>query len=215
MCSTNTETSEEIKKNGFEFLKLDYEQGMLSVKQCHDQKLAYQKFYIAIVSAIFIVSVYVHRLMSTDGSSEAMDTLSDSVSNIDSIVGAAFIFAGTIGYIVVKNLSHIRINAVFYSNAVVDIRKLFIKNLELKNYPDVEFANAGDRKSADYITIILCSFINMGLLNSGVAILLNGSSVKQMALNITMMSIFYLFFHYVGVERTLNSGMKTSWRVNS
>jgi len=216
MCSANEDTSKEIRDNGFEFLKLDYEQGMLSVKQCHDQKLAYQKFYIAIVSAIIIISLYVQRIIAKEsdviesGSSQIIQT-----NDIDSVIGIAFIFAGIIGFIVVKNLAHIRINAVFYSNAVVDLRKLFIKALSLENYPDVEFANANDRRSADYITIILCSLLNLCFLDFGLMVLFGSLDKSQTIFNLIFMSLFYILFHFVGVERILSRGMRSKWEKKS
>lgn len=219
MCTSSDKTKLQIEENGFEFLKLDYEQGMLAVKQCHDQKLSYQKFYIAIVSAIVIVSVFIQRIMNIGGSATneagADTSFIDQIVQVDGLIGITFVFAGVIGYTVVKNLAHIRINAVFYSNAVVDIRHMIIKVLELKEYPDLQFSRSNDRKSADYVTIMLCSLTNLVLINVGVILIMGDEALRQVLFDISVTSVLYVFFHFVGVERTLARGIKTQWNAGS
>ncbi len=184
-------------------MKLDYEQGTLSIRQCHEQKLAYQKFYISIVSAILIIIIYVDRSLL-----KGEESIAGNVINGDYLIGTSFIFAALIGAIVVKNLAHIRINVVFYNNAVVNIRQFFISNLKLNNYPAIKPSSSSDRKSADYITIVLCSFINLILFGLGVFAISKEfeSNIIQIIFYI-MALVIYIAFHIYGIEKILNEGI--------
>ena len=204
MCSKKSTTKKEITEKDFEFLKLDYEQGTLSARQCHDQKLAYQRFYIAMVSAILAIIIYINRLFLTE---ESMKSDCENVINQDSLIGLPFIFAAIIGAIVVKNLAQIRVNTVFYSNAVINIRKLFIKTLNLSSYPDIDLSDSADRKSSDYIAILLFNIVNSFLFVFGVFIILKEFNIIQTIAFILAAFILCISFHFYWIEKALSAGI--------
>ena len=204
MCSKKSTTKKEITKEDFEFLKLDYEQGTLSARQCHDQKLAYQRFYIAMVSAILTVILYFDRLFLTE---ERIKPLGENIINQNSLMGLLFIFAAIIGAIVVKNLVQIRLNTVFYGNAVINIRKLFINTLNLSGYPDIDLSDSADRKSSDYIAILLFNIINSFLFVFGVFIILQAFNISQIIAFILAAVILCIFFHFYYIEKALSAGI--------
>ena len=204
MRSKKSTTKKEITEKDFEFLKLDYEQGTLSARQCHDQKLAYQRFYIAMVSAILAIIIYINRLFLTE---ESMKSDCENVINQDSLIGLSFIFAAIIGAIVVKNLAQIRVNTVFYGNAVINIRKLFINTLNLSGYPDIDLSDSADRKSSDYIAILLFNIINLFLFVFGVFIILKELNIIQIIAFILAAVILCIFFHFYWIEKALSAGI--------
>ena len=204
MCSKKLKTKKEINGKDFEFLKLDYEQGTLSARQCHDQKLAYQRFYIAMVSAILAIIIYFDRLFLTE---ERIKSAGENIINQNSLIGLSFIFAAIIGAIVVKNLAQIRVNTVFYGNAVINIRKLFINTLNLSDYPDIDFSDSADRKSSDYIAILLFNMINSFLFVFGVFIILKEFNISQVIEFISATIILCIFFHFYCIEKALSAGI--------
>ncbi len=188
---------------------LDYREGLQIVKQCHEQKQVYQKFYIGLISAIVVVTIFIQKITYTPKNNEIISLLL-----VDKITAIGFLIATVIGFIIIKNLTQIRINAVFYNNAITDIRRLYINILELKKYPDVKFAIPNDRKSADYITVLLCSLVNLIMLNAGILSLI-GDNLGIVVLNMGIVSIVYVFFHYIGIEKTLSKGIDTNWKQNN
>lgn len=204
MCSKNQQPKKEITEKDFEFLKLDYEQGTLSTRQCHDQKLAYQRFYIAMVSAILAIIIYFEKLFLTE---ERIKSAGENLINQNILIGLSFIFAAIIGAIVVKNLAQIRVNTVFYNNAVINIRKLFINTLNLSGYPDINFSDSADRKSSDYIAILLFDTINSFLFIFGVFIILKEFNINQIIEFILAAAILCISFHFYCIEKALSEGI--------
>ena len=204
MCSKKSTTKKEITEKDFEFLKLDYEQGTLSMRQCHDQKLAYQRFYIAMVSAILAIIIYFDRLFLTE---EKIKIAGENIINQNSLIGLSFIFAAITGAIVVKNLVQIRVNTVFFNNSVINIRKLFINTLNLSSYPDIDLSDSADRKSSVYIAILLFNIINLFLFVFGVFIILKAFKISHTIEVILAAFIFCIVFHIYCIEKALNAGI--------
>lgn len=188
----------ELHARSHDFFKLDYEKSLEIIKQLHEQKLNYQKFYVSLAASIVALSILILRL-----------TPSSVIKGLptDNLVGIIFVLSGIIGYIVIRNLTSIRCNEVFFNNLIIELRRIYIKGLGLQNYANLRFAVANDRRSADYISIIGCSLINLFMLLIGVFLIFANENPIQLGFSVGAISAVYVGLHIYTIEKSLSGGV--------
>ena len=199
MCQVPEDIEHELHNRSHEFFKLDYEQSLEIIRQLHDQKLNYQKFYVSLAASIVTLSILIFRFTPT-GTLKGIST--------DNLVGVLFILSGIIGYIVIRNLTSIRCNEVFFNNLVIDLRRIYIKGLNISNYANLKFAISGDRRSADYISILGCSVINFFMLQIGLLLVFTNVNAIQLSFSVGAISVIYILLHILTVEKVLSGGVR-------
>ncbi len=192
---------EDTTGNILDLYKLDYEKGVENALKLESTKLAYQKFFITMVTAIGSISIALLKLNFFEKNN------SSSFLTIESLIGTLLILSSVIGYIIIRNLVSVRRQAVWFNNAIIILRSELLKKYGLTNQlPELKAVPKNSKDSADYITIILCSFINLTLLISGVILLiemLTPLSILATAFPITITAILYFSIHYHTVEKLL------------
>ncbi len=199
MCEVPEDIENELHNRSHEFFKLDYEQSLEIIRQLHDQKLSYQKFYVSLAVSIVTLSILIFRFTPT-GTAKGIST--------DNLVGVLFVLSGMIGYIVIRNLTSIRCNEVFFNNLVIDLRRIYIKGLNIGNYANLKFAISDDRGSADYISILGCSAINFFMLLIGLLLIFSNGNPIQLSFSVGVVSFMYLLLHIFTIEKALSSGVR-------
>jgi hypothetical protein len=202
--NTIEETQEKNGRSIFSFFKLEYEKSLDVALKLEQTKLTYQRFYIQVVSLIGAISIAFLKLKIFDNS--------NPVVTIEGLIGLLLIFSSVLGYAIIRNLVSIRRQCVFFNNTIIFLRREVIRRLEVKiNTPTLIPVAANDRKSADYITIILYSFVNLFMLSCGFALLLKDVAITPYvdAILFTCISIIYLILHYFTIERSLQIGLNT------
>lgn len=206
MCKVPENIEHELHNRSHEFFKLDYEQALEIIRQLHDQKLSYQKFYVSLAASIVTLSILIFRFPPA-GTLKGLST--------DNLAGALFILSGIIGYIVIRNLTSIRCNEVFFNNLIIDLRRIYIKGLNISNYANLKFATSADRHSADYISILGCSVINFLMLQIGLLLVFTNGNAIKLSFSVGGIFILYVLFHILTVEKALTGGIDPETDPNS
>ena len=182
--------------------KLDYEKSVeISVKLEHS-KLSYQKFYISMVSVIGTISIGFLKLN--------IFKANESVGTIENLIGCLLLFSSILGYAIIRNLVSLRRQCIHFNNAIIYLREQLINNLHLEmKYPSLKKVPANHLHSADYITILLCSIINLSMLAGGLMLLLNLPSIKPIPLTLILVTVFalYAFIHNQTIEKVLRTDL--------
>ncbi|WJJ96530.1 hypothetical protein [Algibacter luteus] len=186
-----------ILKNAIEFYKMDYEKGIETALKLEQTKLTYQRYFISLVTAIGTISV---AFLKSEFLKE------ESSLTIESLIGLLLVFSTILGYILIRNLVSIRRQAVFFNNAIIYLRNKLIAEFKLANeFPQMKEVPENHKHSADYITILLCSFMNLVMLVSGTILLfgLNGIASIPLALTMVGVVLFYVLVHIYTIEKIL------------
>ena len=199
MSQSSKDIEHDFDDRSHDFFKLDYEKSLEIIKQLHEQKITYQKFYVSLAASIVTLSILIFRL-----------TPSGQVKGIytDNLVGLLFILSGVIGYIAIKNLVSIRCNEIFFNNLIIGIRRIHIRELKLTNYANLKFVCANDRRSADYISILGCGIINLFMLIIGMLLVFPNGNPIQLAVVIGLVAIVYGVLHAFSIEKVLSHGIQ-------
>jgi len=188
---------EKILKNAIEFYKMDYGKGIDTALKLEQTKLTYQRYFISLVTAIGTISV---AFLKSEFLKEK------SSLTIESLIGLLLIFSTILGYILIRNLVSIRRQAVWFNNAIIYLRSRLIAEFELTSeFPQMKEVPENHKHSADYITILLCSFMNLIMLASGTILLFGLNEVASIPLAIAMVAVilFYVLVHYFTIEKIL------------
>lgn len=178
---------------------IDYEKSIEVSLKLEQAKLTYQRFYISLVSIIGTISIGFLKL-------NVFDT-NKSVANIEVLIGLLLIFSTILGYAVIQNLVSIRRQSCHFNNAIIYLRELLINKLSLDSqYPTLKKVPANHYNSADYITIILCSLVNLSMLICGTSLLFDLVKLQPLAYGFifTLVAVFYCTIHYYTIEKVLN-----------
>lgn len=184
-----------------DFIKLEYEKTIAIIERHNDQKLAYQKAYITLISIIGSVAIALLRFPSA---AENLTASQNSVLSLSSLVGLLLILTGILGFALIRNLASLRHGAVHWTHKMYLVRNLIIKELEMHDYPTFSLPKADNRKSTDYISLVTCSVVNALVLVCGVSSLFFQSSVIPNVVLIVGILIGYLIVHIYFVERLLS-----------
>ena len=188
--------------NRNKFLRLEYAKALDIVHRLHDVRMIYQKFYIALVASVITLSVVILQF-PPEPSTETSKILTDLL-NVHNLLGIFFLLSGSIGVVVVRNLASIRCNEVFYNNTVIYVRKLLLNSTDMGgSYPELNYAQAMDRRSADYQTICVCSGINFVLFFVGILFVFMELKGLQVAIVVVGTLMFYSAVHFILVERPM------------
>ena len=186
----------------FEFLKLDYEQGLQLLGDLQDHKIEYQKFFIAVVGVVGTVSVAMFNFVSA--SLRYTVTRSGLTVSAQEMIGLLLIVASFVAYFIVKNLSSIRVNEVFFNNAIQHVRQHCIRQFALgEDYPNIEKIEPLRRTSADYVTIIVCATINLIMLLCGFALLFPRLDGLGGVILLVLITLGYVLLYILTVEREM------------
>ncbi len=186
------------------FLKLDYDKLLQLIVNLHKHKVDYQKFYIAIVTVIGTVSIALINFYSQEGIE-----IKGASFKIENLIGLLLIISSTIGYAIIKNLVSIRKSEVYFNNSLIKMRGLLIKEFKLGDeFPQLDETSASERKSADYVTIITSSFINMLFWVFGICLLFSSIELFGLVFIICISSLFYIIIHLITVEKVLQKGLR-------
>jgi hypothetical protein len=189
----------------FEFIKLDYERGLEVIHQLHAHRLAYQKFYIALVGSVITASVLILRFVPQD--SDRLFGAIGEVITVQNLIGSLFLGAAIVGYIVVRNLAGVRVQEVFINNLILRLRQDYIGHLGLgRDYPNLQSTKPVDWRSGDYLTIWTCFIANVFLLNLAVLSWVGDGTSGGLVTASLLVSIFYFFVHLASVEAVLRRG---------
>jgi len=192
---------EKILKNAIEFYKMDYSKGIDTALKLEQTKLTYQRYFISLVTAIGTISV---AFLKSEFLKEK------SSLTIESLIGLLLIFSTILGYILIRNLVSIRRQAVWFNNAIIYLRSILIEKFELtKEFPQMKEVPENHKHSADYITILLCSFMNLVMLSSGTILLFGLNDVDSIPLAMVMVVVilFYVLIHYFTIEKILTTDL--------
>jgi hypothetical protein len=199
---------ESIKKddNALNFLKLDYERLLHLIGDLHKHKIDYQKFYIALVTVIGTVSIALVNYYS-----QKEIEIKGANFKIENLIGLLLIISSAIGYTIIKNLVSIRKSEVYFNNSLIYLRNILIKEFNLsKEYPQLDEANTSDRKSADYITIVISSLVNMLFWIFGIGLLFSTIDKFGFTFIICLSTVGYIIVHLTTIERELHKGLRKS-----
>lgn len=179
-----------------DFIKLEYESGITVIERLNNQKLSYQKLYIALITIIGSVSI---ALLKIQPQTENIGI------KITHLIGFLQLLTALLGFGVIRNMAAARRNAVFWTKNLIVIRSLITKQLQLpSHYPIGHAPNTGDRSSSDYITIITCSLVNLLLLISAVSFLFYIGGPLQLSVTAGISVALYAFIHFRLFECFLN-----------
>lgn len=192
-------SNDQQTNNLLELFKLDYEKSIDVSLRLEQTKLTYQRFYIALVSTIGTISVGFLKLkvFETNG----------SIATIEVLIGLLLVFSTVLGYTIIRNLVSIRRQCCYFNNTIIFLRSQLIETLGLSTqYPMLKRVPANHQHSADYITIVLCSAVNLFMLCCGFALLLNLTALTPLALAFCFVTICITYFlvHVFTIEKILN-----------
>lgn len=185
--------------NLLDLYTLDYEKAIDISLKLDQSKITYQRFYISLVSVIGTISIGFLKL-------NVFDT-NNSIVTIEVLIGLLLIFSSILGYTIIRNLVSIRRQCCYFNNAIIYLRSLLIEKLDLaKEYPVLKRVPGNHHHSADYITIILCSAVNLSMLCCGFSLLLELISLAPIASGflIGLISLSYILVHIFTIEKILN-----------
>lgn len=192
-------TSDDVR---FEFLKLDYEKGLQLLGDLQNHKIEYQKFFIAVVGVVGTVSVALFNFVSA--SKRYSVTRSGLTVSVQEMIGLLLVVASFVAYFIVKNLSSIRVNEVFFNNAIQHVRQHCIQRFSLgENYPNIERIEPLRRTSADYVTILVCAVINLIMLLCGFALLFPNLDGLGGVILLALTALVYLGVYLATIEREM------------
>lgn len=175
-----------------DFIKLEYESGITVIERLNNQKLSYQKLYIALITVIGSVSI---ALLKIQPQTESLGI------KITHLIGFLQLLTALLGFGVIRNMAAARKNAVFWTKNLIAVRSLITKQLKLpSNYPIGHAPKACDRSSSDYITIITCSLVNILLLVSAVSFLFYIGGPLQLSVTASISVALYAFIHFRCIE---------------
>jgi hypothetical protein len=184
-------------KKVIEFYKLDYAKGFETALKLEQTKLTYQRYFISLVTAIGTISV---AFLTSDFLNK-QDYLT-----VEMLIGLLLIFSTVLGYILVRNLVSLRRQAIWFNNAIIYLRGKLINEFGLADeFPQMKQVPENHKHSADYITILLCSFINLVMLVSGTVLLFNLSEMGKIAMTLIIIFVVfvYIFIHFITIEKIL------------
>lgn len=184
-----------------EFYKLDYEKGFETAIRLEETKLTYQRYYISLVTAIGTISVYFLT-------SEILKN--QEYFTVERLIGLLLVFSTILGYILVRNLVSIRRQAVWFNNVIILIRRKIIENLELTDeFRQLKEVPENHKHSADYITINLCSLLNLIMLVCGFSLLFDISSINPIAISFILLLVvlLYIIIHWFTIEKILTTNL--------
>lgn len=182
---------------------LDYEKSIDVSLKLEQTKLTYQRFYISLVSIIGTISIGFLKLNVFEANK--------SVANIEVLIGLLLIFSTILGYTIIRNLVSIRRQACHFNNAIIYLRDILIKKLSLDTeYPTLKKVPSNHRHSADYITILLCSLVNVSMLCCGCSLLFDLIKLQPVAYGLifTFITTAYSVIHYLTIERVLHMDLQ-------
>lgn len=191
--------SHKQQSNLIDLYSLDYEKSIDISLKLEQNKLTYQRFYISLVSIIGTISIGFLKL-------KVFDTGNSRIT-IESLIGLLLIFSTILGYTIIRNLVSIRRQCCYFNNAIIYLRELLIEKLDLhEKYPVLKKVPANHQHSADYITILLCSFVNLSMLCCGLALVLNLFSLLPIAMGLILavFALGYFLIHVYTIEKILN-----------
>jgi len=184
-----------------EFYKLDYAKGFETALKLEQTKLTYQRYFISLVTAIGTISV---AFLTSDFLNN------QDYFTVEMLIGLLLIFSTILGYILVRNLVSLRRQAVWFNNAIIYLRGKLINEFGLvEEFPQMKEVPENHKHSADYITIFLCSFINLVMLVSGTVLLFNLTEMESLPLSIIIVGVVlaYIFIHYFTIEKILTTDL--------
>ena len=180
-----------------EYCKMEYDKALDTSLKLEQAKLAYQRYFISLVVAVGTISITFLK----------SEFFKDNHNyTIENLIGLFLMFSTILGYIILRNLVSIRRQSIWFNNAIIYIRGRIINNLELsEEFPKLKEVSANDKHSADYITILLCSLINLIMWVSSFILLIGTDKIGAipLALSITVVVLIYVFLHYFTIEKML------------
>lgn len=201
--------------NTYDFFKIEYEKCLEIIHKLHEMRLSYQKFYVSIAGAIITIAVLVSRFVANDAKiqnvngSSGFEVLSHSVS-YEILLGFIFVISAIVGYFVVRNLISIRRNEVYWTNFAISLRRYIILSVKLPDsYPSLASSDPIDFYSADFQTIVACSFINLFIVLIGSALFMSGAETLHAILFVVPICVVFMYFHISSIrllKRPLNRG---------
>jgi hypothetical protein len=178
--------------NTSDFIKLEYESGITIIERLNNQKLSYQKLYIALITVIGSVSIALLKIQTT--------TNNVGIS-LQQLIGFLLLLIAILGFSVIRNMSAARRNSVFWAKNLKNIRFLIIQQLNLpQNYPMGHAPKASDRTSSDYITIFTCSIVNLFLLVASFTLLFYDRGPLQLSVTIVIVVVSYIFIYSIFID---------------
>lgn len=219
----------------FDYFKYEYEIVISMIDKLEEKKLQYQKFFATLVGIVGTASItllnYKSKIIET--SKAAASTLgqhSQALPNnqintskvigqniyivfdlfsLEQILGVLLIISSFFGYGIVRNLASARAFECFYANTAIRLRGLFIETFNIqRGFDNLSLLIPHDIHSSDYITIIICSFINFIMLSFGLFLVLGSSDMKIVGILYFLLSPLYFVFHFVTIERYLRRKLK-------
>jgi uncharacterized integral membrane protein len=196
--------SEQINITKEDLYKIDYEKALGILQSLSEQKLAYQKAYMALFSGSLVVTLAVARFSNTSGTNLSFF---GSQMTLETILGILFLFVGILGLVVVRNLTSIRVSEVFFNNTIIVLRNRLIESANVESgYPNLVRTRCRNRRGSDYFSIIVGSILNLVFLLLGCVFLFTSMNLIQSVFVTLLFVVAYILIHCFTVERELQNG---------